>query len=404
MRTFLFLSIFLAFACNREPNLYTTLVGEARGIKYIWSVDATQLLLDLVDEEDRDKLVFQEALKEATQMQKNTTKNLISLFGQAYSKQSKQDLATLFSSNEQLGIDVNSSNEAVLEILQKEVDKLIEQHIIIIQNRVKMLGCYVTTVAPIKNTDQFAIDIQNANDQTQEYIEIIGKLEFWELHQDLSIFENLIAIDNSLKTKEDVVDSISYGSLFELLGVIFPTNNRFSGALGYAKVSDVAAVTDLLTDSNAEKILGAKFDSIRFVWDANSFEDNNGEEVLILYALSTQNKETSTLNRHHITSSAVTPSPYGSGFHISLDMNPEGTLIWKEMTTVNVSKQIAIVLDDKVYSAPVVNEPIPNGHVSISGGFETLEIANYFSNILSLKGVLPSQLTLIKKEVYPNKE
>jgi SecD/SecF fusion protein len=399
MRHLLFLSIFIAFASNRAFHPYATFIGEARGIKYIWKVNAAQLLLDLVDDEDRDKLEFQQALKEAVQMQKSTTKNLVSLFGQAYSKQSKQALSALFSANKQLGIKANFSNEAVLEILQKEVDKLIEQHIIIIQNRVKMLGAYVTTVAPIENTDQFAIDIQNANDQTQEYIEIIGKLEFWELHQDLSIFEHLIKLNDSLKTEEE----IDKNPLFDLLNPNIPYySHQISANLGYAKHSDVASITNLLSDSTAKRIFGSKFDSIRFVWDANSFENEDGEEVFTLYALNTQKQETSALNRSHITSSAVTPSPYGDGFYISLDMNPAGTLIWKKMTTANVRKQIAIVLDNKVYSAPMVNEPIPNGHVSISGGFETLEIANYFSNILSLKNVLPSSLTLIKKEVYSN--
>ena len=53
-------------------------------------------------------------------------------------------------------------------------------------------------------------------------------------------------------------------------------------------------------------------------------------------------------------------------------MNDEGTRIWKKMTTENVGKQVAVVLDDQVYSAPVVNEPIPSGRTQISGGFNEI--------------------------------
>jgi SecD/SecF fusion protein len=161
---------------------------------------------------------------------------------------------------------------------------------------------------------------------------------------------------------------------------------------------------DLLTGSTAKNILGPKWDSIRFVWDAKSFENNAGEDILMLYALSTKNQETSELNRSHITDNYPTKNPSGNGFAISLTMNPEGIILWERMTTINVGKQIGIVLDDKVYSAPNVNEPIPNGNVSISGGFETIEVAKDFSDILSLRTILPSQLVLIKKETFSNKE
>jgi SecD/SecF fusion protein len=68
------------------------------------------------------------------------------------------------------------------------------------------------------------------------------------------------------------------------------------------------------------------------------------------------------------------------------------------MTSDNVGRQVAVVLDDKVYSAPRVNEPIPNGNTSISGGFEEVTEAADLANILSI-GKLPSRPEIIEEAV-----
>jgi preprotein translocase subunit SecD len=54
------------------------------------------------------------------------------------------------------------------------------------------------------------------------------------------------------------------------------------------------------------------------------------------------------------------------------------------MTTDNVGRQIAFVLNDEVFSAPNVNEPIPNGQTSISGGFDNVETARDLARLLSI--------------------
>jgi preprotein translocase subunit SecD len=70
------------------------------------------------------------------------------------------------------------------------------------------------------------------------------------------------------------------------------------------------------------------------------------------------------------------------------------------MTSDNIGNQVAIVLDNKVHSAPTVNEPIPNGRLNLSGGFEGIQAAKNFCNILSLNAVLPNAMVLIEEPVY----
>ncbi len=66
---------------------------------------------------------------------------------------------------------------------------------------------------------------------------------------------------------------------------------------------------------------------------------------------------------------------------IKMLMTKQGERIWGEMTTDNVGKPLAIVLDNIVYSAPNVINPITSGTSEISGSF-TIQEAQDLANIL----------------------
>ena len=74
--------------------------------------------------------------------------------------------------------------------------------------------------------------------------------------------------------------------------------------------------------------------------------------------------------------------------YVSLTLNSKGAQIFANVTATNVGKRLAIVLDGKVVSAPVIREAIPSGQAQISGNF-TVEQANDLSVILRA-GALPA--------------
>jgi len=74
--------------------------------------------------------------------------------------------------------------------------------------------------------------------------------------------------------------------------------------------------------------------------------------------------------------------------YVSLTLNPKGAEIFSNVTAANVGKRLAIVLDGKVVSAPVIREAIPSGQAQISGSFSVNE-ANDLSVILRA-GALPA--------------
>ena len=80
--------------------------------------------------------------------------------------------------------------------------------------------------------------------------------------------------------------------------------------------------------------------------------------------------------------------------YVSITLNSTGAQLFKKVTTENVKKRLAIVLDKTIYSAPVIQEPINNGRAQISGSFTTQQ-ANDLAVVLRA-GALPAPVTIIQ--------
>ncbi|MEM8663287.1 MAG: protein translocase subunit SecD [Pseudomonadota bacterium] len=80
---------------------------------------------------------------------------------------------------------------------------------------------------------------------------------------------------------------------------------------------------------------------------------------------------------------------------VTFRLTTSGARRFGEVTTQNVNRPFAIVLDDEIISAPVIREPITGGSGQISGTF-TVQSANDLS-ILLRAGALPAALTLVEE-------
>ena len=109
----------------------------------------------------------------------------------------------------------------------------------------------------------------------------------------------------------------------------------------------------------------------------------------MLYALKTAPGENEAkLEGDHVTEARMDYNPLNGKPEVAMAMDVIGTRVWRKMTGDNTGRYVAVVLDDKVYSAPLVNGEIPNGNTSISGNF-TVEQATDLANILK-SGKLPA--------------
>lgn len=81
---------------------------------------------------------------------------------------------------------------------------------------------------------------------------------------------------------------------------------------------------------------------------------------------------------------------------VALTFDKKGAELFRDATAANVGKTIAIVLDNRVISAPVVRDTVPDGNAEISGGFESAKEAEDLA-VLLRSGALPVTLELAEK-------
>ena len=96
-----------------------------------------------------------------------------------------------------------------------------------------------------------------------------------------------------------------------------------------------------------------------------------------------------------ITDARVRPGGQLEGPYVTVDLDERGAQVFAAITSANVGRKIAIVLDNIVYSAPVIREPIPGGHVQITGSFtydESHELA-----IVLRSGALPAPVEIVEE-------
>lgn len=186
-------------------------------------------------------------------------------------------------------------------------------------------------------------------------------------------------VADSLKSKEELRKE---NPLFSIIGVL-------PSGMPYTTESERQRAKDLLSRADVEKRIPS---DLQFLFGAKPFATaENGEKLYYLYPLKKQAELTGgVITEAKATFSASSPQP-----EVSMKMNAEGTRIWARLTGANIGKQIAIVLDNAVYSAPVVQSKIPNGS-SVINGIDNLQEAQDLEIVLKA-GALPAPVRIIEE-------
>ncbi|MBP1687790.1 MAG: secD [Deltaproteobacteria bacterium] len=99
--------------------------------------------------------------------------------------------------------------------------------------------------------------------------------------------------------------------------------------------------------------------------------------------------ESKTLMTGDVISDAlVRPATQLEGPYVALELNTRGAKQFEDLTGANVGRRLAIILDNKVYSAPVIRERIGGGRASITGNFDIKEARDLA--IVLRAGALPA--------------
>lgn len=144
-------------------------------------------------------------------------------------------------------------------------------------------------------------------------------------------------------------------------------------------------------DNSLEKALEGDIPPGREILYEASVDPKTGRRIKVPYLL----KKRTLLTGEYITDARVRIDSRYNEPYVSLSFNSRGARLFEKITSENIEKRLAIVLDDNVYSAPVIRDRIPNGKAQITGRF-TMDDARDLAIVLRA-GNLPAPVKILEE-------
>jgi SecD/SecF fusion protein len=156
----------------------------------------------------------------------------------------------------------------------------------------------------------------------------------------------------------------------------------------FASESNRERIANILKRYDVQSILN---EEVAFAW-GNEPIDSEGEVFFPMYSLKARAEMTGEV----ISNAVAQMDPQGlKGAIVSMQMDNDGAREWASITGDNVNKPIAIVLDDVVFSAPVVQQKIIGGNSQIEG-MKDMKEARLLEIVLKA-GALPAPVDIIEE-------
>ena len=158
--------------------------------------------------------------------------------------------------------------------------------------------------------------------------------------------------------------------------------------LWYVRETDKPKVMHLLGRKDIQDLIPS---DIKFAWGNKPEFVDKGESIYQFYIL----KKDPELTGGVIINARSNIDPTNNTPVVYMEMNDEGAADWARITGANINKQIAIVLDNVVYSAPNVKNKITGGNSQIEG-MGSIKEAKLLEIVLRA-GALPAPLSIIEE-------
>jgi len=406
---------------DKAMNLGLDLKG---GINVILQISVKDILKGLAN--DSKDPVFRKALNDAEELQKDSQNTYLEDFFVAFdaikgdTKLASPDIFANRTLSEE--ITFNMTDNEVQPILKRKIDESIVSAFEVLRKRIDKFGVTQPNIQRLGNSGRILVELPGAKDigRVKSLLQSTAQLEFWDAYKGEEFLPFLVQANEVLKgivevnlnteevesqdSEEDsqieallgdaATDSIDVAAVNPLLDLIRGQGYQGGPIIGLFEAKDKQTVTDYLNKPEVRSILTPEQRYVKFVWGIQA----NDSEVVELYALIGNRDNKPELSGAVITDARQAYAPNGQPT-VSMQMNSKGAKIWEEMTgkAFNQGSQIAIVLDDIVYSAPgVTTGPISGGSSEISGSF-TLNEAVDLANILRA-GKLPASADIVQAE------
>ena len=304
------------------------------------------------------------------------------------------------SATEDLEKIFNTSDVTVLAAdLKSLVDGSVSAAFNVLQNRIDLLGVTQPNIQLVTGTNRISVELPGVKEPERvgKLLASTANLEFWEVYEQGEISE-VAAVLYGEEFNEAVRDYLlEQGVAEDEVGAKLPAQLILPNV--YAPQVAAAEKENLETLSEYFRLPAVKalFPSdVKLAW-SNKSVDGGAKGTFVLYALRGMNGVAApVLDGTGITNARAQGGQNG-GFEVSMSMDHETALTWADITERNANKQIAIVLDGYVYSAPMSHGRIDGGQSSITGNFDVQEAEDLASVLNS--GKAPAPATIIYSEV-----
>ena len=427
---------------EKEINLGLDLRG---GMNVMLEISVEDVIRALSN--DSKDPIFNQALAQAREEQKNSTSDYITLFASAYEKLSNGGkLSYIFNTPElREEITPSSTNEQVINVLREQAESAIANSFNVLRNRIDRFGVTQPNIQRLENSGRILVELPGVKEpeRVRKLLQGTASLEFWATYENNEIYpalEQANAVIRGLKEAGQIADTTAkatttadssaaqtetdspallakldstavadtaamqaqdtaaFEAQFPLFAKLHPMVDEqgqiYGGpVIGRAMSFDTAAVNRYMQLPQVKALLPR---DIKLFWGIKSADPAG--TVYDLYAIKANTRDgKAPLDGGVVTDAREEYSQHGASAEVSMVMNASGARTWARMTADNVGRSIAIVLDGYVYSAPRVNGEIEGGRSSITGQF-TIQEAKDLANVLK-SGKLPAPARIIQDTV-----
>jgi preprotein translocase subunit SecD len=347
-------------------------------------------ILDLVEQKalnkDANFLRIMASVRRASS--ENSGNNIVDLLAAEFAKENIR-LSRYF-------YDIRDSDQEIIAKLKTEEKDALQRAREIIRNRIDQYGV-AEPVIQTQGSRRLIIELSGVTDEARVRKLLMGtaKLEFRLVkeHQKLlRAMESITALPLQASSAPGSPDSTG-ASMVQPAGS--PVSKKVSDVVGMmpngvvftpAYARDVVAAV-----LNREDVVALLPQDTQLLLAAKPEVTTGGEKYYPVYLV----QKTPELTGGVITEAKATFSAQDSQPEVLMSMNEEGTSKWARITGANIGKQVAIVLDGSIYSAPVVQSRIPSGN-SVINGIGDLNEAKDLEIILKA-GALPAPVKILEE-------
>src|SRR5690554_3868110 len=433
----IFLGIDYNTAKDKELNKGLDLKG---GINVILQVSVKDILSGLAN--DTKDPAFNQALERAAELQKSTQDTYLESFFKAFEAlPGENTLASpdvFFNKNLEESITPLMTNAEVKPIIERKIDESITSAFEVLRKRIDKFGVTQPNIQRLGKSARILVELPGAKDvsRVKKLLQSTAQLEFWDVYKFEEVASFLQAADNrageielaksgktavkeTVEVVEDTTEAAEEDDVSKLLGGqdvkdtlvddnktnpilsrMVSLGNQGSPVIATFRLKDTAVVNGYLRMPQVRSLLPTEMRFAKFVWGLPSPNPQlKGEETTALYVLKGNRDEVPPLGGNVVVD-ARQEYDQMSRIVVSMQMNGQGAKVWEQMTgnAYQNQSQIAIVLDDIVYSAPgVTSGPIAGGRSQISGDY-TVNEGQDLANVLRA-GKLPASADIVQAEV-----